>query len=92
MFVGPIEIADANVAPSEQSAVRDYVRCTGNCPVESESELISKSNQSTFQVKDFKCLCLMPVRYSRQLLYECFKNNVVSHREDSILFFPFLFI
>jgi hypothetical protein len=47
VFVGPIEIGDANTSPSEQAAVRDYVRYTGNCPVESESELISKSNQST---------------------------------------------
>jgi hypothetical protein len=40
VFVGPNEIGDANTSPSEQSAVRDYVRYTGNCNVESKSERI----------------------------------------------------
>jgi len=37
---GPNEIGDANSGPSEESAVRDYVRCVGNCPVETKCDII----------------------------------------------------
>jgi hypothetical protein len=40
VFVGSNEIGDANMAPSEQAAVRDYVRYAGNCHVQSKSKII----------------------------------------------------
>ena len=40
VYVGPSEIGNANRAPNEQSAVRDYVRYAGNFHVESKSERI----------------------------------------------------
>jgi hypothetical protein len=40
VFVGQSEIGDANTAPSEKPAVRDYFRFAGNCNIENKSEII----------------------------------------------------